>query len=602
MKFELIAWDDPAASIPMLATETPQDSVNAARPRPANCDIVIVILWSRMGTPLPDSVRKPNDEPYLSGTEWEYEDAVNSPRQAPPTVLVYRRAEEPKIGLRDPEKKEKEEQFERVEAFFARFRNADGSLEGGVNAYATPSDFKTRLYQHLVEILYRRLQPESVRLGANTSAEIPPEYVAWLQRTCTDVSLLGQDIQKSHAFTLNHVYVPALTSSVLRPWVHDDTRLREAGERRAVPLLQRLNDQSLYVPAPAGAGKSTFCRWAVLQSIARVKLTHPVPAPDDFAEQVPTALRGRLPLLVPLRDFWTSMDCGRGRRTWYRTDLEHALAAWVDALSRAGLTSDLLKAHLKAGRAFVLLDGLDEVPISKSRDGATVYPRELLLSGLADALAGDGALDARAARNWQQAGNRILLTSRPYGLDEAGLHRLSLERAPLEPLHEPLQDLFVRRWFHTLGKQELIPALIETIRGRNELAPLIENPMLLTALCILYDRGGQLPEDSYELYKSIVNNVLFNRFPGDIRQREPVKARLEAIALGMHVGEENSPRLSPVAEISYLEVERVLREFAAEDASYEHGRVRAGGTARGASDLLRPAAASVEGAALLLSS
>src|SRR5512132_3387469 len=100
VKFELIAWDDPAARIPMLATETPQASVNAARPRPANCDIVIVILWSRMGTPLPDdSVRKPNGEPYLSGTEWEYEDAVNSPRQPKPVVLVYRRTEKPKVEL-----------------------------------------------------------------------------------------------------------------------------------------------------------------------------------------------------------------------------------------------------------------------------------------------------------------------------------------------------------------------------------------------------------------------------------------------------------------------------------------------------------------------
>ncbi len=69
---QLVAWDDPAAQIPMLATETPQASVNAARPRPATCDIVIVILWSRMGTPLPNSVRKANGEPYLSGTEWEF--------------------------------------------------------------------------------------------------------------------------------------------------------------------------------------------------------------------------------------------------------------------------------------------------------------------------------------------------------------------------------------------------------------------------------------------------------------------------------------------------------------------------------------------------
>src|SRR5512132_2455130 len=89
VKFELIAWDDPAARIPMLATETPQESVNAARPRPATCDIVIVILWSRMGTPLPDNLRKPTGEPYFSGTEWEYEDAINSTRQPLPQVLVY---------------------------------------------------------------------------------------------------------------------------------------------------------------------------------------------------------------------------------------------------------------------------------------------------------------------------------------------------------------------------------------------------------------------------------------------------------------------------------------------------------------------------------
>ncbi len=105
---------------------------------------------------------------------------------------------------------------------------------------------------------------------------------------------------------------------------------------RRVPLLQRLDEGSLYVSAPAGAGKSTFCRWAVLQSIAGTELTHPVPAPEDFAEPVPAKLRSRLPLLVPLREFWRSMDCGRGERTWRRADLEKALADWVDGRRRGG--------------------------------------------------------------------------------------------------------------------------------------------------------------------------------------------------------------------------------------------------------------------------
>ena len=61
--------------------------------------------------------------------------------------------------------------------------------------------------------------------------------------------------------------------------------------------------------------------------------------------------------------------------------------------------------------------------------------------------------------------------------------------------------------------------------------------MLLTALCVLYDSGGRLPEDRYDLYKSIVSGVLHNRYPGDARERDPVERRLEAIALGMHTGE-----------------------------------------------------------------
>ncbi len=121
LALQLIAWDDPAAQIPMLATETPQESVNAARPRPATCDIVIVILWARMGTPLPDNLRKANREPYLSGTEWEYEDAVNSEREPRPQVLVYRRTEKPKVELDDPDFADKATQFQRVKASWRGF-------------------------------------------------------------------------------------------------------------------------------------------------------------------------------------------------------------------------------------------------------------------------------------------------------------------------------------------------------------------------------------------------------------------------------------------------------------------------------------------------
>ena len=509
-----------------------------------------------MGTPLPDNLRKPNGEPYLSGTEWEYEDAVNSPQQPPPAgARLPADGEAEGRAATIPISTDKAAQFERVEAFFAQFRNADGSLKGGVNEYATPSDFKALLRQHLEEMLYRRLQPSADDVEpAPTAAEIPAEYYDWLRRSLEKIELLGA--KEGRAVTLNHVYVPALTRPAPAPEAQKRGRKKqreEAEEQKPIPLLQRLDQESLYVSAPAGAGKSTFCRWAVLQSIAGTELTHPVPAPEDFAEPVPTALRGRLPLLVPLREFWRSMDCGRGA-----TNL---------APRRSGAGARRLGGRLAADgsdrRAAARPTSTPAAPSCCStastrcrsphrRNGVTTYPRELLLSGLADALPA-----------WRKAGNRMLLTSRPYGLDEAGLHRLGLPSAPLEPLPQPLQDLFVARWFHTLGKAEQTPGLIETIRDRDDLAPLVENPMLLTALCVLYDSGGRLPEDRYELYKSIVDNVLHNRYPGDARERDPVERRLEAIALGMHTGEcAGAPRLTPAAEISWVETERLLARFA----------------------------------------
>jgi formylglycine-generating enzyme required for sulfatase activity len=389
----------------------------------------------------------------------------------------------------------------------------------------------------------------------------PPDYLAWLRRTYSGADLLGQETQQGQAITLSQVYVPALTQPP--PEAQPERpRPQERDLPKPTLLLQRLDGSSLYCPAPPGAGKSTFCRWALLQSLPGPENAHPVPPPEDFAEALPKNLRSHLPLLVPLREFWRAMDCGHGRRTWRRTELEQALADWVDRAPPEGLGGDLLQTHLAQGSAFLLLDGMDEVPVSEPRGGLTLYPRALLLSGLTDALPA-----------WERAGNRTLLTSRPYGLDEAGLDRLGLPRAPLEPLPEPLQQLFVTRWFHTLDKADLTAGLIKNIEDRDDLTPLAENPLLLTALCVIHGTGGRLPEDRYHLYRRIVDNVLYNRYPGDARSREPVKARLEAIAHGMHTGD-GEPRTTPAAEVGEAEIERLLRRFAALDPAYVAGRVQ----------------------------
>src|ERR1700757_4846427 len=80
--------------------------------RPADCDIVLVILRARMGTVLDvASLKKPDGSPYLSGTEWEFEDAWNANPQ--PEIMVYRSVNVPAVPLNDPDRKEKQSQYDK---------------------------------------------------------------------------------------------------------------------------------------------------------------------------------------------------------------------------------------------------------------------------------------------------------------------------------------------------------------------------------------------------------------------------------------------------------------------------------------------------------
>jgi hypothetical protein len=65
---EAVTWDDPDAPTPMLAQLPPQQAVDRHLPKPSTCDIVVVILWARMGTPLPPECHKPDGTTYVSGT------------------------------------------------------------------------------------------------------------------------------------------------------------------------------------------------------------------------------------------------------------------------------------------------------------------------------------------------------------------------------------------------------------------------------------------------------------------------------------------------------------------------------------------------------
>lgn len=155
---EEVSWDDPGAPVPMDAHLTPQEAINNRRPKPSECNIAVVILWSRMGTPLPPEHRKPDGTPYVSGTDYEFCEAMDAAKQtSKPTVLVYRRTEEPRVGLDDPEHDEKAQQYKAVKVFFTNFKNTDGSLRRSYKTYRLPSEFEDLLERELRELIQVQL-------------------------------------------------------------------------------------------------------------------------------------------------------------------------------------------------------------------------------------------------------------------------------------------------------------------------------------------------------------------------------------------------------------------------------------------------------------
>lgn len=161
---EVVSWDDPDAPAPMLATLTPQQAVARALPSPSACDATVVILWRRMGTPLEEC--KPDGTPYLSGTEWEFEDA----RRAGRPILLYRRttAAPPTGETTD----DAELQQRSLEKFFGQFLGPRGALRGSITTYETVDEFVTRLRKDI----------ESLLPSLQATGESLPPNAGWVRR------------------------------------------------------------------------------------------------------------------------------------------------------------------------------------------------------------------------------------------------------------------------------------------------------------------------------------------------------------------------------------------------------------------------------------
>jgi hypothetical protein len=143
---------------PLIATEHFQSSITP----PHATDIVVVILWSRLGVPLPlEKYVGPISGRPVTGTEWEFEDAVAGYRASRlPDLLFYRKRAAVMASLDDDAALEQQRQQKRlVEDFVQRWfiDTEAGTFSAAFREFTTAAEFEELLEGHLRELLVKRL-------------------------------------------------------------------------------------------------------------------------------------------------------------------------------------------------------------------------------------------------------------------------------------------------------------------------------------------------------------------------------------------------------------------------------------------------------------
>ncbi len=249
---------------PLVATSTFQHQIV----KPSDTDVVIAVLWSRLGTRLPKEFVRPDGSRFESGTEYEFEEAIEGFRKTgKPDLLVYRKTAPPSVRL-DDEKEllDRLSQKKKLDTFVDKWFHdkAEGTLVAAFHTFEAPSDFEEVVETHLRRLIDRQI-PASMASTSEARA-------VWKK---------GSPFRGLEAFQFEHAPV-------------------FFGRTKAVSdILQALRDQGaddrsfVLVLGMSGGGKSSVVRAGVLPMLTKPGVIEGV---DLWRRAVfrPTDVRGDL--------------------------------------------------------------------------------------------------------------------------------------------------------------------------------------------------------------------------------------------------------------------------------------------------------------------
>ena len=375
---------------------------------------------------------------------------------------------------------------------------------------------------------WRDLKPA---LPADTLREATAAYLAYLTDRHYYLSLKGMGVSDRVPLKLKllELYVPLKARMELpegETWKRDlslagreitdgTPELLHFGE--PIPLLQVLQNHSgVIVLGDPGAGKTTFVKYLALR-LAR-------------GEGTKIGLKDYLPILLPLAAFANALQTRDIR-------LDDFIAEYFAGIGADLPIGPMLTEALKAGRALILLDGLDEV-----RD---INMRNTVVERVVDFFAFH-----------RREGNKFVLTSRVIGYRAVRPSAEDLAECTIVDFEEDEIEEFIKYWTSALEKQaqgNTAVAAADAETDRRELLDAIQlnpgvrqlasTPLLLTILALMKRQGVSLPERRVQLYDQYVNTLLSTwnrarsisgRAPGrDIDEIQTIRI-LAPLALWMH--------------------------------------------------------------------
>jgi HEAT repeat protein len=243
-----------------------------------------------------------------------------------------------------------------------------------------------------------------------------------------------------------------------------------------------------------GAGKTTLLKYLAL-TFARRQAGERLELEEE-----------RLPIFVALRDFNRYLD-GLDQGGQLLEVGPELLARFLSEHTRTiaphlSLPDDFFGRQLDAGDCIVLLDGLDEVadPLKRAR-----------------------AAEAVATFVGHYRGNRFVVTSRPRGYEGETRQKLSplFVECTIQKFDDDDMAQFAQNWYEAVTRDRLGDSmeaiaearreaedLLRAIRAEERVKALASNPLLLSVLAMVHQRGVGLPQRRAELYDECTDLLL----------------------------------------------------------------------------------------------